>query len=105
MTPYLTGGSDQENPANTEVDWISPENPTKKVRVNAILEAGTVIFGKEHLNSSTLEDQPEHITDGNSSEETEHNKTALNEDEEIFHGCINSISKKIVFSLKNFLNF
>ena len=84
--PNLTGGSDEENPANTEVDWISPENPTKKVRVNAILEAGTVIFGKKHLNFSALEDQKEHTTDENSSKETEHNKTAFNEEEEIFHG-------------------
>lgn len=81
-----SGGSDQENPASTEVDWISPEDPTKKVRVNAIFEAGTVIFGKEHLNSSTLKDQKEYITDSNSSKELEHNETKFNEDEEIFHG-------------------
>ena len=68
------------------MDWISPENPTKKVRVNAILEAGTVIFGKEHLNSSILDDQTENTTDKNSSEETNHNETTFNEEEEIFHG-------------------
>jgi len=73
---FYASGSNEQNPCHTGVDWISPENPNEKIRVNPLEGSGTVIFPQNHGDSINNEINDD-INSVNDNKEYEDNSAAI----------------------------
>jgi len=73
---FYASGSNEQNPCHTGVDWISPENPNEKIRVNPLEGSGTVIFPQNQEDSINNEINDD-INSVNDNKEYEDNSAAI----------------------------